>query len=90
MALALDPLELHALAVRDANGWQLTVMGKVPVAHPNVGEVTVLSFGGVELTMQRALLWHLQETGWLNPYSAVWTWKLRADDPRLTILAKTR
>ncbi len=84
VVLALNPLTLHADASRINGHWHIRVVGTVPVEYPQRARVSIPLPTGDCLEVDEALFWVLQETGWLHPYSAEWSWGVRASDLRRT------
>ena len=69
----------------DAKGsygpWILELKGTARIAYPRRGFLPLGVRGnGKPWGLDEGLFWVLEERGWLQPYTAVWRWSLRADD----------
>jgi hypothetical protein len=73
--LALNPCDLWATARRERSDWLLDIAVEVRVAYPRQARTCVLR--EPELCVEEGLFWVLQETGWLHPHTAVWSFSRR-------------
>jgi len=84
VALALNPVTLEAKASPVGDRWQLDCKAIVRVKYRQDGEYLLLTSNNKRLINPGGPFWVLQEINWLHPYTAIWSWSIYSDDPRLS------
>jgi len=84
VALALNPVLLEGKAQPEGNRWRLDCKATVYVKYRQNEARLLLKTKDGHLVNPDSPFWALQELGWLHPYTAVWTWSVYSDDPRLS------
>lgn len=84
VALALNPVLLEGKAVPEGNRWRLDCKATVYVKYRQDEARLLLKSKDNQLINPGGPFWALQELNWLHPYTAVWTWSIYSDDPRLS------
>jgi hypothetical protein len=84
VALALNPVVLEGKALPEGNRWRLDCKASVYVRYRQDGVRLLFKSKDDKLINPGGPFWALQELGWLSPYTAVWTWSIYSDDPRLS------
>lgn len=90
LVATVDKASLGATAKRDAKGWQIDVEGHATVQFRRGAPVPLRRWGGRTMQFDPALGWALQQRGWIQPYTAIWAWTIRADDPRIELVANPK
>ncbi len=70
-ALALNPSNAIFTATKIDSNWYIKVELNVICEYPSNSNVVLIS--NPLLSIEEGLFWVLQETGWLHPYTAKWT-----------------
>ena len=79
VALALNPCELNATAIRQGSSWLIEATATVEVRYKSKYQLVRPRHRGARLLVEEQLFLALQELGWLHPYVAHWTWTLDAN-----------
>jgi len=69
------------IAVKQDSGWKIDVSLKVECKYPKNSKVRLIS--NPEFKIEEGLFWVLQETGWLNTYTAEWKFTINSEDSRI-------
>lgn len=77
-ALALNSAIINAKAYKEKLSWIINVTIKVKCEYPKNSLITLIPEPKLEI--EEGLFWVLQETGFLNPYIAEWTFKINSKD----------
>lgn len=80
-AMALNPSIVSLSATRKDSIWVIDVSIKVDVKYPQRSNVVLVP--NPELRLEEGLYWVLQQTGWLFPYIAEWTFSIDSNDSRI-------
>ena len=72
--VALDPITLSGNAVRSGDGWELHVVGRVPVDYPPKASLPLFRTPAGPVRIHEGLFDALEQRGWLFPYTAEWRW----------------
>jgi hypothetical protein len=81
VSLALNcPLSLTGTKAEDGT---IEVAASCLVAYPQHARLPLTTVLGEAVGIEEGVFWALQERGWLHPYTAVWTFSVQSDDPRL-------
>jgi hypothetical protein len=88
VALAVNcPFLLDGTGKRAAGSsgpWTLELEGTARIAYPRRGFIPLgVRRNGKPWGLDEGIFWVLQERGWLHPYTAMWRWSVRSDNPRL-------
>jgi len=84
VALAMNPVVLEGKALPEGNRWRLDCKASVYVKYRQDEARLLLKLKDNKLINPGGPFWALQELGWLHPYTAVWTWTIYSNDPRLS------